>query len=95
MFSTMSNSARGIGKRPFQLRRPTTPFRVSPRAVVVAVGRRVLEPIRAVRSVGNRRIGLRRTDDPCAMGPEHATSRLLRAERKNGHYLDKSAFQVF
>jgi SAM-dependent methyltransferase len=71
VFSTMSKLGPWYGERPFQFRRPTMPFRMSPRIVLIAIGRRLLNPMAAWRSLRNWWIGRRLMEDheEWAVGP--------------------------
>ena len=53
VFSTLNRNGPSFGERPFQLSRPTQRFVFSPRAVMTAIARRLLDPAGVVRSVAN------------------------------------------
>lgn len=53
VFSTLNKSGPSFGEAPIQLHRPTQPIDLSPRNVIVAVGRRILRPADLVRGVRN------------------------------------------
>ncbi|MGV8875384.1 MAG: class I SAM-dependent methyltransferase [Rhodococcus sp. (in: high G+C Gram-positive bacteria)] len=63
VFSTLNRNGPSFGETPFQLRRPTQPFRFSPKRAVTAIGRRLLDPAGVVRGVRNWWSARSRVDD--------------------------------
>ncbi|MDH6242409.1 class I SAM-dependent methyltransferase [Mycobacterium sp. OTB74] len=63
VFSTMNKLGPWYEEHPFQLRRPTLPFKFSLRAAVIAFGRRLLNPIGLVRAPWNWWKGRRQVED--------------------------------
>lgn len=53
VFSTLNRGGRSYRENPFQLKRPTTRFTVSPRNILMGFGRRLLDPAAQMRGVRN------------------------------------------
>ena len=71
VFATLNKDGPSFGESPFQIARPTEPVRVSARGLIQTVGRRLLDPSRAIRRVTNWRRNRRREEDhgEWAVGP--------------------------
>lgn len=63
VFSTLNRGGRSYLESPFQLRRPTTRPQFSLRALLVAVGRRLLDPSAQVRGVRNWLVNRSKAED--------------------------------
>ncbi|CCQ17920.1 S-adenosyl-L-methionine-dependent methyltransferase [Rhodococcus sp. AW25M09] len=63
VFSTLNRNGPSFGETPFQLSRPTQPFRFSPKRAATAIGRRLLDPAGVVLGVRNWWSAKNRVDD--------------------------------